>query len=515
MLVGIMTFIGLWIFAYKATILDLPLSPYGMSDVWTVEAKIDFDATVGRSAKVEFYIPPTQSHFHRLDESFVSRNYGVTTDLERDNRLSVWTIRHAPQRSQTVYYRAQFYFDEAFQGPELSNRGLTERYTYAGAERTAQQTIISNARLQSVDSLTFAAHVVQELNNQDNGNAAILLNRIYTADNIALTAARLLKGPNPEEGPNIISRLIYGFELTAAEYGQQEVPLQIYLGIWDTEMGWRYINPLNARVGLPSHFLIWQYGDKAPLLNVNGGRSEQLTYSFIKREFNALHVAQEEALQDHSTLMQFSLFNLPLHTQEVYQVLIMVPLGAFIILLLRSFIGIHTFGTFMPVLIALAFRKTELVDGIILFVLIVSLGLTVRFYLEQLKLLLIPRLSAVLTTVIILMMLLSMLSNQLGFETGLSVALFPMVILTMTIERMSIVWEERNAWEAILQGIGSLFAAAIAYVAMSNVYMEHLFFVFPELLLVIIGAMLLLGCYQGYRLSELVRFRELIKKNDY
>jgi hypothetical protein len=514
MLVGIITLIGLWIFFYKVKVLDLPLSPYGNSSVWTVETKIDFEATTGRSAKVEFFIPPDQAHFHRLDENFVSRNYGVKSDLERDNRLSTWTIRHAGARKQTLYYRAQFYFDESYQGPPLSNRGLAERYTYAGAERTAQQTLINNARQQSVDSLSFATHVIQELNNKDNGNAGILLNRDYSPENLALTAARLLKGPNVEEGPNIISRLVHGFELTHAEYVEQEVPLQIYLGIWDTEHGWRYINPSNARVGLPDDFLIWQYGTDAPILAIDGGRNAHTTYSFIKREVNAISVAQEEALQKHSTLMTYSLFNLPLHTQEVYQVLIMVPLGALIILLLRSFIGIHTFGTFMPVLIALAFRKTELVDGIILFVLIVSLGLTVRFYLEQLKLLLIPRLSAVLTTVIILMMLLSIFSNQLGFETGLSVALFPMVILTMTIERMSIVWEERNAAEAILQGIGSLFAAAIAYLVMSNIYMEHLLFVFPELLLVIIGAMLLLGCYQGYRLSELVRFRELIKKND-
>ncbi len=514
MLVGILILIGMWIFFYKVKILDLPLSPYGVSQVWTIESKIDFDATTGRSAKVEFFIPPTQAHFHRLDENFVSRNYGVTTDLAVDNRLSIWTIRHAPKTSQTLYYRAQFYFDEAFQGPNLSNRGITGRYLYTGAERAAQQTIISNARQQSVDSLSFATNVVKNLNKPDDGNAAILLNRDYSNANIAITAAKLLKGPTVEEGPNIISRLVYGFTLSETEVALQDIPLQIYLGIYDTEHGWRYIDPNSARVGLPPYFLIWRYGDQTPILGVEGGRNEQLTFSAIKREVNTLNVAQEEALQDHSILMTYSLFNLPIHTQEVYQVLIMVPLGALIILLLRSFVGIRTFGTFMPVLIALAFRKTHLLDGIILFTLIVSLGLTVRFYLEQLKLLLIPRLSAVLSTVIILMILLSLFSNQLDFQTGLSVALFPMVILTMIIERMSIVWEERNAWEAILQGIGSLFAAAIAYLAMSNLYMEHLFFVFPELLLVIIAIMLLLGCYHGYRLSELIRFRELIKKHD-
>lgn len=515
MLVGILVLVGLWLFFYKLEILKLPLSPSGESSVWTVEAQVNFDATIGRSAKAEFFIPPDQPYFHRLDESFVSRNFGVTIDPERDNRLSVWTIRHAPNKKQTLYYRAQFYFDEAYQGPTLSNRGTNERFVYTGAQRIAQQTIINNARELSVDSLTFATNVIKSLNDTQEGNSSILLGRDYSAENMALTATRLLKGPNAEEGPNIVNRIVYGFELTQTQYSQQEVPVQIYLGIWDAEHGWRYIDPMSARVGLPSHFLVWQYGNGKPILNLEGGRNPQYVFSFIKREFNALNVAKEEALQNHSLLTKFSLFNLPLQTQEVYQILIMIPVGALIILLLRSFIGIHTFGTFMPVLIALAFRKTELVDGIILFTLIVSLGLCVRFYLEKLKLLLIPRLSAVLSTVVILMMTLSVFSNQLGFETGLSVALFPMVILTMTIERMSIVWEERNPWEAILQGIGSLFAAAIAFVVMSNVYMEHLFFVFPELLLIVIAAMLLLGCYQGYRLSELVRFRELIKKNEF
>jgi hypothetical protein len=40
---------------------------------------------------------------------------------------------------------------------------------------------------------------------------------------------------------------------------------------------------------------------------------------------------------------------------------------------------------------------------------------------------------------------------------------------------------------------------------------EHLVFVFPELLLVLLAATLLLGRYSGYRLMDLYRFRELAK----
>ena len=182
--------------------------------------------------------------------------------------------------------------------------------------------------------------------------------------------------------------------------------------------------------------------------------------------------------------MTYSLFNLPLPTQIVYQILIMIPLGALVILLLRSFVGLQTFGTFMPVLIALSFRETNLLAGIVMFIVIVCLGLSVRFYLEKLKLLLIPRLSAVLSSVVVIMIVISIFSYHLGFQHGLSIALFPMVIITMTIERMSIVWEERNAWEAIQQAIGSLVAAVLAYLVMSNIYAEHLLFVFPELIFI-------------------------------
>jgi len=129
--------------------------------------------------------------------------------------------------------------------------------------------------------------------------------------------------------------------------------------------------------------------------------------------------------------------------------------------------------------------------------------------LEHLRLLLVPRLASLLIIVIMLMAILSVLSHKLGLERGLSVALFPMVILTMTIERMCIVWEERGANEAIQQGLGSLAVASLTYLVMTIPYVEHLLFVFPELLLLILAGTLLMGRYSGFRLLELRRFKAL------
>jgi hypothetical protein len=103
----------------------------------------------------------------------------------------------------------------------------------------------------------------------------------------------------------------------------------------------------------------------------------------------------------------------------------------------------------------------------------------------------------------------SIVSHQLKIEVGLSVALFPMVIMTMTIERLSIAWDERGGGYAVKQGIGSLVVACVCYMAMSWDPLRHLMFTFPELLLVLFAMTLLLGRYSGYRLNELVRFRSV------
>ena len=85
-----------------------------------------------------------------------------------------------------------------------------------------------------------------------------------------------------------------------------------------------------------------------------------------------------------------------------------------------------------------------------------------------------------------------------------------MVILAMTIERMSLTWDESGANEALTAGLGSLFVASLGYVVMNNDWVGYLVFVFPELLLVLLAATLLMGRYTGYRLSELRRFRSAV-----
>jgi hypothetical protein len=74
---------------------------------------------------------------------------------------------------------------------------------------------------------------------------------------------------------------------------------------------------------------------------------------------------------------------------------------------------------------------------------------------------------------------------------------------------MSVTWEELGARDAITEGIGTMGTAVLIYLVMGIEIIRHLFFVFPELLLLVLAATLLAGRYTGFRLTEYRRFKAL------
>lgn len=493
-LITVLLVIGLGFFFYRHWVLDVPLTDSEDVNSWTVEASLRFTAENNMPVKASFTIPYTSPYYAILDEYFISHNYGVTTALDGYNRRAVWTLRRS-SGPQSLYYRAIFREtdnNEAFlpKPHALTNLPLKDNI------KTAVDTIIGLARQSSADIQTFAESTIKEINKKD-GNAKLLVGNHFSEANIIHAAVIILNQAK-----------IHAMPVKGIHLGHQnKAEFKLYAAVFNGKT-WLYINPHTGISGLPRDILLWQYGNE-PMFNVVGGKKPQFALTVSPTPINALSIAKLRGVQTDSQLLRFSLLQLPINVQEAYKILLTIPIGAFIILILRNFIGLSTFGTFMPVLIALAFRETHIVWGIILFSIIVSFGLLARFYLERLRLLLVPRLAAILTVVILLMIFISILSHNLGLDSGLSVALFPMVILTMTIERMCITWDERGPYDAIKAVVGSLVAAVIAFSAMNFAPMQYLVFAFPELLLVMLAIILWFGQYRGYRLLELVRFNAL------
>ncbi len=494
-----LTLIGSIVFLYKALVLNFPLVPEVRSDIWEIEAHLSFVAD-NKPIKVSMNLPRNSRQFAIVNENFISRGYGVNVVAEDGRRKVHWSIRKA-RGTQNLYYRASVRRVDRDIPPKIPEGSSPEKPDIKGAYREASEALVSEAREKSADKDGIVIELLHRLNNPRPGdNAALLLGKKTSVQNKVDLSVQLLALAG------IHARSVHGIRL---EDQKRNSTIIHWLEIYDKKQ-WVSYDPITGRRGVPEDYLVWWWGME-PLFESQGAKNLAATVSVSRSEESAIQAVLETGEMKKPFLLDFSLFSLPIETQSVYHVILLLPVGVLLLVILRNVIGIRTFGTFMPVLIAMAFRETQLAWGLFLFTTLIALGLGIRLYLAHLKLLVVPRLAALLSIVIFLMAIFSILTHKLGLERGLSVALFPMVILTMTIERMSIVWEELGALDTLQQGAWSLVAALLAYVVMTLSYIEHLVFVFPELLFILLAGMLLLGRYAGIRLLELPRFKSLTK----
>lgn len=486
----------------KVDQLHMPLTPGEDSELWTVEARIDFDGG-NAPARVAFRLPEDSNGFTRVDESFVSRSFGLAVSDATDVREAVWTRRRA-EGAQSLFYRVQVYPEQdAFSTPSIAGEvpAFPPVPDYPEPLASAVVDVLTTARSESADIFSFATQVLATLADDDDENVKVI-RESRPAEQWAALVTEILAGAR------IPSRVVHGVSLRE-DFLEQ--PLITWLEVYNGQR-WRGFDPQTGNMGYPERFMPWARGQAAELQSDSSGvRNLDVRFSVSRVTVAQETLARQVESRLLTGLMNFTLYSLPIPTQEVYKVLLLVPLGALVVAFMRVVIGLPTFGTFTPILIALAFRETQLGWGLLLFLIILLAGCLVRVALANLRLLLVPRLACMLVIVIGLMLMLSLLSERLGFTQGLSIALFPMVILTMTIERMSIVWEERGGAETFKETLGTLVVAVAGFFVMNHPQLVHLLFNFPELLLIILTLCVVLGSYSGYRLSEVLRFRDLVQ----
>jgi hypothetical protein len=246
-----------------------------------------------------------------------------------------------------------------------------------------------------------------------------------------------------------------------------------------------------------------------PAVRLTNGEISDIRWALARYVTDRWSLHAERTMRSKSFLDDWSLFRLPPEFQKTFRILLLVPIGALMISVLRNIVGFPTFGIFMPVLMALSFRSTGLIYGLGIFFGVIILGYIVRSFLDKLRLLLVPRMSVMLTLVIGGFTILALIGNKYGLREFMAVGLLPFVILTMTIERFFVLVEESGTLEAFRTACGSAAVSVLTYVIISWEPLQLTFFVYPELLMAIVGIQILIGRYTGYRISEFVRFRAI------
>jgi hypothetical protein len=273
---------------------------------------------------------------------------------------------------------------------------------------------------------------------------------------------------------------------------------------------WLPMCPFYHRFGaVPSTYVIFGFGDHPA---VRGRHVKDVTYAFLVEHRPADEAAAAAPSPLHRFFTAISLYMLPPPEQRLTEYLLLLPLAALIICVYRNLIGVNSFGTFAAALVGLSFREIHSMPGFLVFVTIVLIGWVMRRVLDHYHLLQVPRVSLMLSLIIVVLLTAIVAANMQDMPATKYISLFPIIILTGMVERF---WTREtedgtsSSFKTLLTTM--LIAASIALVCGLPWVLGWLFR-YPELIGVIMACQLLIGRYTGYRLMELFRFRDFLRK---
>lgn len=199
-------------------------------------------------------------------------------------------------------------------------------------------------------------------------------------------------------------------------------------------------------------------------------------------------------------------------SEQTIALVLMLPVVATFIAAARQIIGIRGFGIYITLILAYAFVATELKYGILIFFVVILAGTFFRVLMKKIRILYLPRMAMILTGVTFAVFLLFLLGSYFKLEGLYVISIFPILVMTLIVERFVSAQIERGDKAAILMTIETLALAIISYFIINWGFLQQILLSFSLLLIFFIFLFnYILGRWTGLRLSEYFRFRELLE----
>lgn len=482
---------------YKINFWGFSIKPNQKTEIFVVDSHISFDS-LGEEIRVSLSTPQENNDFKILNETTSAKGYKTTKDETTGRMIFKSSKKEGPQ---DIYYRLTIYDNKETNGkvrtdaPQKPIPPIYEEHVALMADQILQKASVMDRNLpQNLITLFNASPLDETVDAFLPVKAGLRERASLIIDLLALKEipARIIRGIRLEE------------EKTSA-------PADLMLEAYSSGK-WRLYDLKTGIEGMPKNFIAFQRGDLS-LLDVEGGEHSKVRFTVMKSVTPTLKMAEHRAqTTSTSKVYAFSIYNLPVAEQNALKWLMIFPLGILVVVLIRNIVGVPTMGTFTPMLVAMSFVQTGFLPGVICFSVIIITGLLLRALLSKLNLLLVPRISAVVISVILIIEVLAIIGYNADWSISSSAVFFPIIITAWIIERLSIIFEEEGPKNAFDESLYTMLTAIITYGVIQSEYIRHLTFAFNEINLVILFIVMLLGTYTGYRLTELKRFYPLIKK---
>ena len=299
---------------------------------------------------------------------------------------------------------------------------------------------------------------------------------------------------------DIPARLVSGFILLSSDNARPYVWVEVFF-----QSRWHSFDPA---VGYAWKVPVEYFPIARNQVRIVTGSVLEMTTVYkiepLKDTFSVIKTEPE--LKDIANLQR-----LPIGMRNVLAIMILLPIGALITAIFRNFIGLPTFGTFAPSLLALSFVMSDWRTGLVVLIAVLGVGVIARSLLDRLKLLMVPRLGVVLTVVIGLMTLAISIFDYFNLTPSANAVLLPTVILAIFIERLYVTEVEDGTRNVMKLLFGTTLVSIACFFVLNSETLRLLIIQFPEILLIVVALLILIGRYSGYRFMELIRFKDLAR----
>lgn len=508
----VLVLVGAGIFGIKAFGYGVPLAPSDVKDLWQVSLRVAVRGE-GRRGSVSILLPTSDPGQTIIDEATSSGALDHTFRTTDHTRLGVWTGNFSGLHEIRHRFRVQTF-------------GRTVPLPGRAAERPPEDVLRAWGRGDAVYPVSAPQILtaLDELSLPRNGDVVGRVRTIFTfvqhevalvrtAGDDAVLALEQREGSRESKERLLVTMLraagvparnARGLALAESSAPTERVWTQAWI-----DGRWVPMSTVDGFFGeRPSSLVLFGIGEQK-LIEVTDLQAVSYRFESLREHLAPAEVASVMT-PDNDVLRWLSLYRLPLNTQASLRHLMLLPVGALVIAIFRNIIGLETFGTFMPILISFALRSMPLSSGLALVAFVLSVGVFARLALERLRLLLVPRLSILLCLVVLSVTTVAVVGQSIERNDLFAGVLFPMIILTMLVERFTIAIAEEG-WQPALKKAGySVLAVTAVYPLFTSMRVEHLMFSFPELAVVIMGVLVWIGGYMGYRLTDLIRFRAIV-----
>ncbi len=207
--------------------------------------------------------------------------------------------------------------------------------------------------------------------------------------------------------------------------------------------------------------------------------------------------------EDFKLIDILKLSRLPLDMQNILGILLLLPLGVLVTTFAVNILGIRTYGTFGPTLLALSFAVVDITTAILILVVVAIIGATGRSVLPMLYLTRTPRLTIVFTLVALAITLGSSIKDYLGIGSSEIIILLPTVVLTNLVDRFYTVADDDGIYNATRR----LFWTILISIAVTPIFMQQdwgqWLLVYPETHAFTIAVTIMLSQYKGRKLFSM------------